>query len=176
MCTCLYNYKYVKMASYQSLCNGNELLNACRKGNWTLSEAFLCKICLRSATLSATVATCCGQLIGCHSCTDTWYTTNADIMKQTCPACRAKRGAAKLCQLRGKESLIKTGKEVLQDAEPTPDDSEVVNHASNLMNRNHDIHDLPEVNIYQTSSYSVCHGQSDMFTEQTNKVLRYFTR
>ena len=97
-------------------------------------------------------------------------------MKQTCPACRAKRGAAKLCQLRGKESLIKTGKEVLQDAEPTPDDSEVVNHASNLMNRNHDIHDLPEVNIYQTSSYSVCHGQSDMFTEQTNKVLRYFTR
>ena len=125
MCTCLYNYKYVKMASYQSLCNGNELLNACRKGSWTLSEAFLYKICLRSTTLSAMVATCCGQLIGCHSCTDTWYTTNADIMKQTCPACRAIRGAARLCQLRGKESLIKTGKEVLQDAEPTPDDRQI---------------------------------------------------
>ena len=52
------------------------------------------------------------------------------------PACRAERGAARLCQLRGMDSLIETAKEVLQDLEPTPDDSEaVLDHANNLMNR-----------------------------------------
>ena len=109
-----------------------------------LSEPFQCKICVRPVTVPAMVATCCGQLIGCQSCTDTWYTTGADIMKKTCPACRAERGAARLCQLRGMDSLIKTAKEVLQDPEPTPDDSEaVLDHASNLINSA----DLPQVNI-----------------------------
>jgi len=113
----------------------------------SLSEAFQCKICLRCVSLPAMIATCCGQLIGCQSCTDTWYTTSPDIMKKTCPACRAERGAAKLCQLRGMDSLIKTAKEMLQ--EPTPDDYEaVVDHSSNLVDHDHGIHDdLPAVNI-----------------------------
>ena len=53
-----------------------------------LKEAFQCIICLRSVYLPAMVAMCCGQMIGCQMCTDTWY-AGAEMLQKTCPACRA---------------------------------------------------------------------------------------
>ncbi|MDA8003254.1 MAG: hypothetical protein MPL62_18365, partial [Alphaproteobacteria bacterium] len=109
----------------------------------SLSEVFQCKICLRCVSLPVMVATCCGQLIGCQSCTDTWYTTGPDIMKKTCPACRAERGAARLCQLRGMDSLINNARDILQEAQPTPEDV-----ASDHSDSSHSTHeDLPIVNM-----------------------------
>ena len=70
-----------------------------------LKEAFQFKICLRSVSLSAMVAMCCGQMIKYQKCTDTWY-AGAETLQKTCPACRAVHAVLKLSQLRGMDSLI----------------------------------------------------------------------
>ena len=70
-----------------------------------LKEAFQFKICLRSVSLSAMVAMCCGQMIKYQKCTDTWY-AGAETLQKTCPACRTVHAVLKLSQLRGMDSLI----------------------------------------------------------------------
>ena len=70
-----------------------------------LTESYKCKICLRLAKSPIMMSTCCGQLIGCEVCTNTWYSGPA-IYEKTCPACRADRGVSKLCRLRGMDSVI----------------------------------------------------------------------
>ena len=111
-----------------------------------LKEAFQCKICLRSVSLPAMVATCCGQMIGCQMCTDTWY-AGAEMLQKTCPACRAERAVLKLSQLRGMDSLIGQVHSLFEAAEEATDRDISAMPTARVVELQDDDDQLPTVTI-----------------------------
>lgn len=77
-----------------------------------VKETFSCKICHKAPFAPPIVAsTCCGAIIGCQSCIQSWYGTGSDVFDKACPLCRAERGYSHTFRLCGMDDfLIKLNK------------------------------------------------------------------
>ena len=70
----------------------------------SLEEAFRCSIChVTPAKLPLIACQACSTLLGCESCTNTWYGNGFD---KKCPKCNTPRGLSKTFILKGFDNLV----------------------------------------------------------------------
>jgi len=67
-------------------------------------EAFSCSIC-KITPVEPPIIACqaCSTLVGCESCTNTWYQNGLD---KKCPKCNSSRGLSKTFVLKGFDDLV----------------------------------------------------------------------
>ena len=71
-----------------------------------VKESFSCKICHTAPMKPPILASrCCGCIIGCEVCLQTWYGTGSDVFDKCCPNCRAERGYSHTFRLVGIDEL-----------------------------------------------------------------------
>ena len=67
-----------------------------------VQESFSCLICKTAPMNTPVIASrCCGVIIGCSTCVDTWYGTEASIFDKTCSHCRGERAYSNTLRLLG---------------------------------------------------------------------------
>jgi hypothetical protein len=73
----------------------------------SVQESFSCLIC-KTAPMNTpvTASRCCGAIIGCSSCVDTWYSTGSNIFDQACPHCRGERAYSNTFRLTGLDEFL----------------------------------------------------------------------
>ena len=75
-----------------------------------LLETFSCFVCQQVIRPPVIFARCCKRIIGCESCIDTWYRSDAQQSDQNrskiCPQCRAERGYADTCRVHGLDDFL----------------------------------------------------------------------
>ena len=70
----------------------------------SFEEAFRCSIChVTPAKLPLIACQACSTLLGCESCTNTWYGNGFD---KKCPKCNTPRGLSKTFILKGFDNLV----------------------------------------------------------------------
>lgn len=71
-----------------------------------LYETFKCSICLISPLVPPViVSACCGHIVGCQKCTDSWY-KDGDTLMKPCPLCGRERGYNNSLLLYGVNDLL----------------------------------------------------------------------
>ena len=70
----------------------------------SFEEAFRCSIChVTPAKLPLIACQACSTLLGCESCTNTWYGNGFD---KKCPKCNTPRGLSKTFALKGFDNIV----------------------------------------------------------------------
>ena len=70
-----------------------------------IMDTFQCHICREPIKPPAIFTKCCRYILGCQSCVDTWY-SGGERLDKPCPRCRAERGYAETCLLRGMDEFL----------------------------------------------------------------------
>ena len=72
-----------------------------------VKESFSCKICHTAPMKTPILASrCCGCIIGCEVCVQTWYGTGSNVFDKSCPNCRAERGYSHTFRLVGIDEFL----------------------------------------------------------------------
>ena len=72
-----------------------------------VKESFSCKICHKAPMEMPILASrCCGCIIGCEVCVQTWYGTGSNVFDKCCPNCRADRGYSHTFRLVGIDEFL----------------------------------------------------------------------
>jgi ACT domain-containing protein len=72
-----------------------------------VKESFSCKICHKAPMETPILASrCCGCIIGCEVCVQTWYGTGSNVFDKCCPNCRADRGYSHTFRLVGIDEFL----------------------------------------------------------------------
>jgi len=58
---------------------------------------------------------CCGAIIGCSSCVDTWYSNSSNVFDQTCPHCSGERAYSNTFRLNGLDDFLNKLRDVCSD-------------------------------------------------------------
>lgn len=66
-----------------------------------LKRTIFCKICQDVPTETLVCATCCGQLLGCGTCSQEHFRSNS-----RCPLCNSEEGIDKVITIRGMDQLL----------------------------------------------------------------------
>ncbi|XP_062381043.1 uncharacterized protein LOC134069174 [Sardina pilchardus] len=93
--------KITQVAMLQSLQEEVHNLAADATVSQCLKEVFICKICTNMPTTVVVVAACCGQILGCGGCIQTYLEENDD-----CMLCKSPTFGNKLVFLRGVSELL----------------------------------------------------------------------
>ena len=82
-----------------------------RKMSELLESSFKCKICHDIMTPPIIFGTCCGNIIGCQDCTNTWYlqpgagVSDATLIRP-CPLCNKERGYSQTQVVHGFDEIL----------------------------------------------------------------------
>ena len=80
-----------------------------------LSTCFRCTIChLMPIKPPVIAAKCCGMILGCRLCVDTWY-SGEDGVNKPCPLCKKDRGFCDTFILRGLDDFLHVMKNTLEE-------------------------------------------------------------
>lgn len=83
-----------------------------------VKESFSCKICHKAPMDTPILASrCCGTIIGCEACVQTWYGTGNSVFDKCCPNCRAERGYSNTFRLLGIDEFLVKLRQLVQDNE-----------------------------------------------------------
>ncbi|XP_076135704.1 uncharacterized protein LOC143118556 [Alosa pseudoharengus] len=93
--------KVTQVAILQNMQDAVQNLGAEATVTKCLKEAFICKICTNLPSTVVVVAACCGQIVGCGACVQTYLENNDD-----CLLCKSTMFGNKLVFLRGVSEIL----------------------------------------------------------------------
>jgi hypothetical protein len=66
-------------------------------------------------------ACCCGSIVGCESCWDSWFRRNGEkaMLTEKCPHCQTPRVFAKTQRMKGPDDFLEQIKDLTGGARPT---------------------------------------------------------
>ena len=62
---------------------------------------------------------CCGTIIGCEVCVQTWYGTGTNVFDKCCPNCRSERGYSHTFHLVGIDEFLTKLQDLREDKDNT---------------------------------------------------------
>lgn len=83
-----------------------------------VKDSFSCKICHKAPMDTPILASrCCGTIIGCETCVQTWYGTGSNVFDKCCPHCRSERGYSHTFRLTGIDEFLNQLRNILREQE-----------------------------------------------------------
>jgi hypothetical protein len=82
---------------------------------------FKCQVCQDITCPPVMYACCCGSIVGCESCWDSWFRRNGEkaMLTEKCPHCQTPRVFAKTQRMKGPDDFLEQIKDLTGGARPT---------------------------------------------------------